>query len=153
MTTTGLNVFDHTIQETNEWLKDLMYEMAWEDRHMAYKGMRAALQVLRDRLTPEEASHLGAQLPMLIRGIYYEGWNLSSTPKKIRDKKTFLAQVKESLDGETSLGQIDPEQLTRAVFKLLRHHVSRGQIKDVESELPKEIAELWPHDPNPTREQ
>jgi uncharacterized protein (DUF2267 family) len=30
------------------------------------------LHALRDRLTVEEASDLAAQLPMLIRGLYYE---------------------------------------------------------------------------------
>jgi len=29
---------------------------------------------LRDRLTVDEAVNLGAQLPMLVRGFYYEGW-------------------------------------------------------------------------------
>jgi uncharacterized protein (DUF2267 family) len=32
------------------------------------------LHALRDRLPPEIAVHLSAQLPMLVRGIYYEGW-------------------------------------------------------------------------------
>lgn len=146
MTTTGLEVFDHTLHETNDWLKSLMFEMAWEDRHLAYKGMRAILHALRDRLTPEEAAHLGAQLPMLIRGFYYEGWNPAKTPEKIRDKDAFLARVKDNLDGQTTAGRTDPETLTRAVFKLIRHRIATGEAKDIEAELPKELAELWPQE-------
>lgn len=145
MNTTGLAVFDHTLQQTHEWLKDLMHEMGWEDQQLAYKGLRATLQTLRDRMTPEEAVHLGAQLPMLIRGFYYEGWKLSDIPWKIGHKEDFYNRIKEIMADDT-LG-IDYEQLTRAVFKLLRHRISKGETEDITSILPKELAELWPHDP------
>lgn len=145
MNTTGLAVFDHTLQQTHEWLKDLMYEMGWEDQQLTYKGLRATLQTLRDRMTPEEAVHLGAQLPMLIRGFYYEGWKLSDMPWKIRNKEDFYERIKEIMADDTL--DIDYEQLTRAVFKLLRHRISKGETDDIKSILPKELAELWPHDP------
>lgn len=144
MSSTGLQAIDRTIHETNEWLKDLMYEMGWEDRQLAYKGLRATLHALRDRLIPEEAAHMGAQLPMLIRGIYYEGWNPAKAPAKIRDKNAFFERVTNKLDGETTAGRTDPETLSRAVFKLLRHRISEGEVKDIESGLPQELADLWP---------
>jgi uncharacterized protein (DUF2267 family) len=65
MSTTGLEVFDTTLQKTHIWLNDLTDELHWDDRFRGYKA-------LRDRLTVEEAAHLGAQVPMLIRGLYYE---------------------------------------------------------------------------------
>jgi uncharacterized protein (DUF2267 family) len=146
MNDTGLRVFDHTIHETNEWLQSLMYEMAWDDRQVAYKGLRAILHALRDRLTPEEAAHIGAQLPMLVRGFYYEGWNPARAPEKIRDRETFYARVKDNLNGDTPAGEADPESLTRAVFKLLRHHIAKGEVDDIRSQLPKELEKLWPQD-------
>jgi uncharacterized protein (DUF2267 family) len=151
MSHTGLQAIDRTVHEANEWLKDLMYEMGWEDRQLAYKGLRAALHALRDRLIPEEAAHLGAQLPMLIRGIYYEGWSPAKTPEKIRDKNAFLERVQSKLDGETTAGRTDPETLTRAVFKLLRHRISEGEVRDIESGLPQELADLWPRAPEAGR--
>ena len=73
--TTGLDVFDKTVQESNLWLKDLMERLGTYDRHHAYSTLRAVLHGLRDRIGPESAAHLGAQLPMLLRGLYYEGWD------------------------------------------------------------------------------
>jgi uncharacterized protein (DUF2267 family) len=73
MSRTGLDVFDTTVQKTNIWLKDIMQALGWEDRHKAYGGLRTTLHALRDRLTPEETAQFGAQLPMLIRGLYLRG--------------------------------------------------------------------------------
>ena len=79
MSTTGLAVFDKTLQETNLWLKELMVRLGTDDREQAYTVLKATLHAVRDRLGPENAAHLGAQLPILLRGVYYEGmanrWN------------------------------------------------------------------------------
>ena len=40
------------------------------DHRSAYRALRSVLHVLRNRLTPEQAVHLGAQLPLLVRGIF-----------------------------------------------------------------------------------
>ena len=74
MSMTGLEVFDTTLQKTNEWLDEIMDELALQDRHTAYVALRGTLHALRDRLPVQEAVHLGAQLPILVRGFYYEGW-------------------------------------------------------------------------------
>jgi uncharacterized protein (DUF2267 family) len=142
MSMTGLDTFDKTLHESNSWLKDLMFELGSEDRHRAYLTLRAVLQVLRDRLTPEETADLGAQLPLLIRGIYYEGWRPAGKPVKIRQKEEFLQQVASHFaPGE----ELEPETATRAVFKLLRHRISEGEIKKIMDTLPGPIAGLWPH--------
>src|SRR5207249_4578104 len=84
MTATGLDVFDATIQKTNSWLDDVMQVGGWPDRHTAYRALRATLHALRDRLIIDEVAQLGAQLPMLIRGLYYEGWDPSNKALKER---------------------------------------------------------------------
>ncbi len=92
---TGLDTFDTTVQESNLWLKDLMERLGTYNRHHAYSTLRAVLHVLRDRIGPDNAAHLGAQLPMLIRGLYYEGWHPSGKPTKERHEGQFLARVHE----------------------------------------------------------
>ena len=89
----GLSVFDETVQLTNIWLKELMAELGWEDRHRAYLGLRLVLQAIRDHLSVDEAVHLGAQLPMLVRGFYYEGWHPHDKPKRYRHKTDFLEEI------------------------------------------------------------
>lgn len=142
MNGTGLDVFDTTIQKTHVWLNDLMSELEWEgEPRLAYLGLRTVLHALRDRLTIEEAVQLGAQLPMLIRGFYYDGWKLTRKPVKERHKEEFLGHVKKAFKDDVT---IDPERVARAVFKVLARRTSAGEIQDVKHLLPKGVRELWP---------
>ena len=86
---TGLDVFDTTVHKTHVWLNDIMQELGWEDRHKAYLGLRTTLHALRDRLTVEETAQLAAQLPMLIRGLYYEGWDPRGNRRRYGIKRRF----------------------------------------------------------------
>jgi uncharacterized protein (DUF2267 family) len=93
---TGLDVFDTTLQKTNDWLNDLMQRQGWT-RPRAYRALRATLHALRDRLIVEEVAELAAQLPMLIRGFYYEGWDPTGSPVKARRKEQFLAHIAQEM--------------------------------------------------------
>ena len=81
--TTGLDVFDTTVQETNLWLKDVMERIGTYDRHRAYSTLRAVLHAVRNRIGPENAAHLGAQLPMLIRGLLKAGTPQGSRQRNV----------------------------------------------------------------------
>ena len=141
MSATGLDVFDTTLQRTHTWLKDFMLLLGWQDRHKAYQALRATLHALRDRLTVEEAAHLGAQLPMLIRGFYYEGWDPTGKPVKDRHRDQFLARIGEHFRNDE---QVDAELVAAAVFTVLANRVTEGEIEDVLHVLPSEIRDLWP---------
>ena len=141
MSATGLEAFDTTIHKTNSWLNDLMLALDWSDRHKAYLALRATLHALRDRLTVEEVAHLGAQLPMLIRGFYYEGWDPTGKPLKERHKEQFLARIEQQFWDDAS---IDPEEIVQLVFAVIASRVTDGEIEDVKHILPTEVRELWP---------
>jgi uncharacterized protein (DUF2267 family) len=90
MSSTGLPVFDETIQKTNTWLKDISQKLG-SDRHRAYQALRAVLHCLRDRLTMDEAAQLGDQLPMLVRDITRPGIRLESRRKSARARSSLRA--------------------------------------------------------------
>jgi uncharacterized protein (DUF2267 family) len=140
MSITGLEVFDTTVHKTNSWLKELMQELHRDDRRKAYLALRATLHVLRDRLTVEVVAQLGAQLPMLVRGFYYEGWDPTRTPMKLRDREEFLGLIREEFRADETL---NPELIARAVFTVLANRVTEGEIEDVKHILPTEIRQLW----------
>src|SRR5579883_1390956 len=121
--TTGVDTFDSTIQETNLWLKAVEERLGGPDRRRAYGVTRAVLHALRDRIGPENASHLGAQLPTLLRGVFYEGWHMAGTPSKERHMEEFLGRVRRDLPRAPDL---DAEDAARAVIDVLWERIDRG---------------------------
>lgn len=108
---------------------------------VAYRALAAVLHTLRDRLTTEEAAHLGAQLPILVRGIYYDGWRPAAQPQLLRSREAFLEAIAERL---SNIRPINPETAARAVFATLRRHVTEGETDEVMAMLPQPIRALWP---------
>jgi len=141
MSAIGVDSLDHSIQETNLWLKAIMRHLETDDRHLAYTGLRATLHTLRDRIGPENAVHLGAQLPTMIRGLYYEGWHMAGTPTKERHKHQFLEHIGWTLGPRS---KVDPEHAARAVFDVMSEKVDPGEVAKVINLLPKELRDLWP---------
>ena len=113
----AFHVFDTTLQKTNRWLKEAAGALNRNDRRTAYLAFRSTLHALRDRMTVEEVAQLAAQLPMLMRGFYYEGWDPTGKPLKLRTREEFLARIAQELEGAD--GGLDPELLARAVFAVL----------------------------------
>lgn len=141
MSATGLEVFDTTVQKTNRWLGEATGVLD-QDKHTAYLAFRSTLHALRDRMTVEEVAHFAAQLPMLMRGFYYEGWDPTDKPQRVRTREEFLACITQELHGADHL--LDPEVLARAVFAVLDKRITRGEVDRLKASLPEKIRELWP---------
>jgi len=135
-----VDVFDTTLQKTLGWLKDIQRVLRWNDPHRAYDALRAVLHALRDRLPVIEAAHLGAQFPMLVRGIYYEGWTPLDKPVKM-DRDEFLWRIRDQFRNEP---EIDAVQITRAVLEVMTREMDPGQMSKIAGLLPAEFADFWP---------
>ncbi|NNC71488.1 MAG: DUF2267 domain-containing protein [Sphingomonadaceae bacterium] len=141
MSALGLKIIDKAVQDTNIWLDELMDKLDWEDKQRAYRLLRSTLHVLRDRLQMNEAADLAAQLPTLIRGIYYEGWQPNRPPTHHKHELNFIAAIEAAFIEDPNA---DPGVTARAALAVIADHVSEGEIDDVKSGLPPEIKALWP---------
>lgn len=144
MTSTGLENLDTSIQKFNLWLKALDEKLHWQDRRKSYKTLKVTLHAIRDHLTINQSAHFSAQLPLIVRGIYYDGWVPSNVPVKERRLQQFYDHIRNNFDQAPGGQLIDPERLSRAVFEVLNEHVSVGEIEDVRGELPSAITDIWP---------
>lgn len=132
----NVEIIDRNVEHTHVWLNELAEELETEDRQAAYRVLRAFLHAVRDRLTVDEAAQLAAQLPDLIRGIYYEGWVPSRTPVKYRHLDEFLRRVS---DEALLAGETEASYAANAAARVLHRHVSEGELKDVLAMLPEEL--------------
>lgn len=141
MSTQGLEMIDNTVQVTHEWLNELSERIDTPDRRRALRLLRATLHALRDRLPHEECAHLASQLPVLLRGVYYEGWRPAETPRPDNEFADFMEQVGEVYD--TELGHQLSEDVSE-VFRLLNDRISTGEAAHVRQSLTGELQEIWP---------
>ena len=139
MSEQGLEVLESTYQKTQEWIGSLAAQ-SHLDKGDAYKALRAVLLTLRDRLPMEEAVHLGAQLPMMLRGLYYDGWKPAQVPIKMSHDE-FLHAVGQKI---VTKGVVDPVRMTHDVLSVLERYLSDGELDNVKGILPKELQSLWP---------
>jgi uncharacterized protein (DUF2267 family) len=136
MTVGSAHSVERTVHKTNEWLRDLESELGIEDRDDSWRVMRGFLHTLRDRLTIDEGAQLAAQFPHLVRGVFYEGFDPSHQPESYRDPELFLTKVgiEARIDDPVQAGLA-----ATASMRVLRRHVSEGELDDVLSQLPREL--------------
>jgi uncharacterized protein (DUF2267 family) len=136
----GLDVFDKTLQTTHIWLDELMEEIG-PDRQVAWHVLGAVLRRIRDRLPIELAAHLGAQLPLLVRGVYYDQWRPGSQPDRSRSLDEFLEAISRQV---RNTRPVNIRDATRAVFRAISRHVDPGQVENVREAMPAEVRAIWP---------
>jgi uncharacterized protein (DUF2267 family) len=140
MSAQGLEGLDHTVQLTHIWINDLDKRLDWNDKARSYRLLKAVLHALRDSLHVNEAADLGAQLPGLLRGAYYEQWRPATTPQKLRSIDSLVEYVSEVFRRDPLP---DPPKAIMAVFQLLTRKITHGEIEDVRRCLPKKLRDFW----------
>jgi len=137
MSFTGVENFDRSIDKANTWLADIEDGFGGSDRHLAYRVLRAWLHGLRDRLTVEVAAHFAAQLPELLRGVFFDGWNPSRVPRKYgrADYVTRFAR-------EARVRDADVPKSAGIVTAVARRHMSPQVVEEALGLLPADLREL-----------
>ncbi|NNK77235.1 MAG: DUF2267 domain-containing protein [Litoreibacter sp.] len=141
MSSKGLEIIDHSAQLTHEWVNELVERLDWSNHKDALRLLRVTLRQVRDHISHDEMAQFSAQLPLLIRGMFYEGWVPKNTPSKDRKLSSFVAAIEETI---SDVLEYRGTQDIQTVFRLINARISRGETNDVRANLPEEIRELWP---------
>ena len=141
MSAKGLKVIDHTVQLTHEWINELTERLDWSSQRDALRLLRVTLHQIRDHLLVDEVAQLAAQLPLLIRGMFFEGWVPKNTPIKQRHIQDFISDIEQYVG---SVADYRGSEDIQKVFKLINAKISLGEIQDVRASLPGEIRSFWP---------
>jgi len=143
MATTRVDVIDRSVEKAHIWINDLAEELGTEDRHHAYRVLRAFLHALRDHLPVDEVAALAAQLPIFVRGVFYEGWEPSGTPERARDLDSFLAKIASEA---RIAGETEASFAATAANRVLSRHISAGEAGSVLHVLPQHLREFLSSD-------
>ena len=135
------DAIERTVQKTHVWLHDICEDLRIKDERVAYHALRAVLHALRDRLSVEDAAAFGAQLPLLVRGIYYEGWHPHGKPLRLRKAEEFLLLLAANLSQDMEI-ELEPRRALDAVFGTLQAHADPGAVDKVFRALPADIQSL-----------
>lgn len=138
MSASGLDVFDKTLQTTHIWLNEVK-EATGPDKQVAWHALGAVLRAVRDRVPLELAVHLAAELPLLVRGAFYDQWRPGHA-ERYRSLDEFLRCVTDNLG---AIKPVNPRDAARAVFEVLNRHLAEGQVRKVRDALPDEVRALW----------
>lgn len=137
VSTTDVNLIEESARKTRVWLDELAEELGRPgDHRYAMRALRGFLHTLRDRLPVPETAHLGAQLPELLRGVFYEGWRPTAQPQRYHDLDTFLVRV--AAAGQLA-GETEAAYATEAAARVLRRHVGAGELGKVRAVLPHQL--------------
>lgn len=146
--------FDKYALKGNEFLNKLAARLGDEDnKHRAGRVLKCVLHALRNRLTIEESLQFMAQLPMVIKAVYADGWKLNAHHNKIKTMDDFSEEVIKE-DGLSAWkdfpGVSDATEGIEAVMKTLADYVTAGELHDIIAILPKDLQRhfiVWVHTP------
>lgn len=137
------HVFAEPVANAQTWLHQIRDELGgWMTDDYSLQALRAALHILRDQLTVDQMAHLSAQLPILVRGIYFEDWVPSRTPARERHEAIFLSRATSYFHGKGRMP--DPKEVLMGVYRVLHHHISEGESRKLYNALPADLKALWP---------
>ena len=136
----AIHDIDVAVRATEHWIDDFFRRLGWRDRDRVYLALLTGLHALRDCLQQDAAIYLGAQLPALLRGFYYEGWHPVGHPAAT-SRNEFLERIHDGLHRDPG---VDAEQVARAMFALLAARLPAVEVEDAKAATPHELHNLWP---------
>jgi uncharacterized protein (DUF2267 family) len=141
MSAQGLEVIDHTVQLTHEWINELSERLGWASKRSALRLMRTVFHQIRDRLSTDELAQFSAQLPLLLRGMLFEGWVPTRSKVAARRLEDFAAEIAGKMGDDAEYRGVED---TRYVFELLNNRIGRGEVDDIRACLSEHLRGLWP---------
>lgn len=133
--------FEKYASKGNEFINRLQSNLGVNDRDHAARILRSTFRVIRNHLSVEESFQLIAQLPMVLKAVYVEGWKLTDH-KRITNLDEFFIEIIQE-EGHSSWRDFSSKNevldSVRAVLQTLREYVSKQEMDQALATLPRKI--------------
>jgi uncharacterized protein (DUF2267 family) len=129
------DAFDIAVQKSNVWLKDIELAGRLRSRFQAYTALRTVMHALRDCLPAPEVVKFSAQMPLLMKGVFFDGWKMSPKPLRLTEQG-FYAHIRRGLGEQPGL---EPKAALKAVLSGLYSHIDPPVVDALQLVLPREV--------------
>jgi uncharacterized protein (DUF2267 family) len=136
--------FERYAAEGNRFVNEVAQELG-TDRNRAARITRVILHAIRDRLPADDAIEFAQGLPIALKGIYLDRYDISKTPIRIRDKRVFIEFIRRKAGGTASIDFPNARSVIRAfqaVFVVLEYNMNYGQTDQIKKLLNRELVDL-----------
>lgn len=150
-TTSKVSALEHAMHSAHTWVNEVAREFGTEDREFAYGVLRGWLHTLRDRLSVEAAAHFAAQLPDLIRGVFYAGWDPGVVPVKLDEKAytvRFAREANIAVQDVTKAAAAVTAALTPVTSARPDHQSARPAARRRQGARTTRVGAAYPHPPS-----
>jgi uncharacterized protein (DUF2267 family) len=139
MTPTAFNKY---ADQGNLFLNQLSDELNMaENKPRTLRILKAVFHAIRNRISAEESTHFIAQLPMVLKALYVDGWKIGQKTTHRSTHQDFIEDVYQLSGGaEGAFKRKDEvERYVRAVLDSLSHYISEGEMADIAAMLPPQL--------------
>ena len=136
--------FEHYAEKGNEFINKVSYGIPTDRKHAAHITT-AVFHTIRDLISVEESLHFIAQLPMMMKAVYVEGWRTTEKQERINSLEEFYGAVRNKCP-KLVIEVFTPNKLehsVRQVIHVLRTYVDQGELNDIATQLHDEVAGLF----------
>jgi len=142
----SININKYTA-EANRFMNEVAAELGDPaELEAAGRVVVAIFHTLRDKLSTEESFHLVSQLPMILKGVYVDGWDPSKQFHRTETLQDFVNELRSHDSNAAARDFGDDEQAVRnfqAVIRVMSHYVSDGEMRHIKQQLPRPVAALF----------
>ncbi|MEX0646842.1 MAG: DUF2267 domain-containing protein [Balneolaceae bacterium] len=139
--------FEKYLHEAHDYFNHLAAELDHpNEKKRVVIIWRAVMHVIRDRIHIAESLDLISPLPMVLKGLYVEGWKYHESP--LYDFET-LAQMKTQVKalqnkyGEAEFDWSKPtEEIISITLKSLGRYVPETQLEHIKNMLPDDVKQV-----------
>ena len=140
------NTFEKHLQEASGFFKNLATQLGTpDDIDHAVRVLKGVFRALRRRIIPDDSLHIVSHLPLVLKGMYVDGWTINEPLSEAQTLDEFLFDIRNNTERKAN-ADFASDELARkkitAVLNALKQFISNGEMRHVRDELPREIAQM-----------
>lgn len=143
---TGIPALEDALRDAQGWLASAGHRINTRSSQVALACLRGTLHTLRAQLDVRRAIEVGERLPLVMRGVFFDGWDPHDAPPPAATKDEFVGRVAAD-NGRNP--RIKAERAAKAALEVIFERLPAAVTARIVERLPENLRELWPDEPAP----